>query len=210
MTPPQVVVVVVVVAVAGNEMESSISALIKIIYNILCAYTKKQEVVIWGQKSLWPLSSFFCGGPKKELFRKILPIFHKLGSRRFDWGLALNPIHAFIALSRKVYYITNELPPPSVTIQERWLRRRRKKVRMWKKKERENLKAGQWLSAHLTHTRSALLPLPAVSPNLNSLSLCRIFPFLSRRTTILRLNKDWQNITLSLSSKNQVLSVKVL
>ena len=31
-TPPQVVVVVVVVALAGNEMESSISALIKIIY----------------------------------------------------------------------------------------------------------------------------------------------------------------------------------
>ena len=33
MTPPQVVVVVVVVAVAGNEMESSISALIKVIDN---------------------------------------------------------------------------------------------------------------------------------------------------------------------------------
>ena len=126
----------------------------------------------------------------------------------FDWGLALNPI-AFIHSHAKfiIYYRT---PPPSVTIQERWLRRRRKKVRMWKEKERENLKAGQWRSAHSTHTRSALLPLPAVSPDLNSLSSCRIFPFLSLVEQQEYVWTKTDKILRSLFPRNQVSSVKVL
>lgn len=83
---------------------------------------------------MWPLF-FFAEDQKRNFsFKERKKTKKKTKKRRildpvFDWGLALNPI-AFIPLSRKVYYILTNSPPPSVTIQERWLRRRRKKVRM--------------------------------------------------------------------------------
>ena len=59
---------------------------------------------------------------------------------RFDWGLALNPI-AFIALSRKVYYILTNSPPPRLRYkrdgcaeeEKRWGREKRKRERILKR-----------------------------------------------------------------------------
>ena len=78
-TPPQVVVVVVVVAVAGNEMESSISALIKVIDNSMRVNEEARGCYL-RTKSLRGLFPFFLRRTKKGTFSQNLPIFHKLGS----------------------------------------------------------------------------------------------------------------------------------
>ena len=79
-------------------------------YNIPFAYTKKKRLL------LTTLCGLFFRGPKKELFIQEGKKKQKNKKKEnfdpgFDWGLALNPI-AFIALSRKVYYILTNSPPP--------------------------------------------------------------------------------------------------
>ena len=64
------------------------------------------------------------------------PFFTNLDPR-FDWGLALNPI-AFIALSRKVYYITNELPPLGYDTREMAAPKKKKGEDVKRERERES------------------------------------------------------------------------
>ena len=85
---------------------------------------------------LFPL--FFAEDPKEELFRKICPFLHRNLDPRFDWGLALNPI-AFIALSRKVYYIlTNSSPPFGYDTREMAAPKKKKGEDVKKERERES------------------------------------------------------------------------
>jgi hypothetical protein len=69
-TPPQVVVVVVVVAVAGNEMESSISALIKVIDNSMRVNEEARGCYLRTKslRGLFPL--FFAEDQKRNFFAK--------------------------------------------------------------------------------------------------------------------------------------------
>ena len=105
-------------------------------YNILFAYTKKKRLL------LTTLCGLFFRGPKKELFiqeGKKKTKKQKKGEfwSRFDWGLALNPI-AFIALSRKVYYILTNSPPLGYDTREMAAPKKKKGEDVKKERERES------------------------------------------------------------------------
>lgn len=55
----------------------------------------------------------------------------------FDWGLALNPI-AFIALSRKVYYILTNSPPLGYDTREMAAPKKKKGEDVKRERERES------------------------------------------------------------------------
>lgn len=98
-------------------------------YNIPFAYTKKKRLLLTTLCGLF----FFAEDQKRNFSFKRKE--KKQKKENFDplliglLGFSAKPHCIHRTLTQSLLY-TNELPPPSVTIQERWLRRRRKKVRM--------------------------------------------------------------------------------
>jgi hypothetical protein len=87
---------------------------------------------------------FFARTKKKELFfqKERKKNKQKTKKRRildpvFDWGLALNPI-AFIALSRKVYYILTNSPPLGYDTREMAAPKKKKGEDVKRERERES------------------------------------------------------------------------
>lgn len=105
-------------------------------YNIPFAYTKKKRLL------LTTLCGLFFRGPKKELFIQEGKKKQKNKKKEnfdpgFDWGLALNPI-AFIALSRKVYYILTNSPPLGYDTREMAAPKKKKGEDVKRERERES------------------------------------------------------------------------
>lgn len=125
-------------------------------YNILFAYTKKKRLLLTTLCGLF----FFRGGPKKELF------FQKKGKKtkkktkkrriliRFWLGFSAKP-HCIHRLSRKVYYILTNSPPPRLRYKRDGCAEEEKRWGCEKRKRERILKRGS--DALLTwHTHEAL------------------------------------------------------
>lgn len=105
-------------------------------YNIPFAYTKKKRLLL----TTLSVASFFADQKRTHFKKKGKKQKNKKKENfdpGFDWGLALNPI-AFIALSRKVYYILTNSPPLGYDTREMAAPKKKKGEDVKRERERES------------------------------------------------------------------------